>query len=217
MSRMLDFPRRRPWRRPLCAAVLAGIGMLPASGLRAQEKPAVPQEKPVTAAQDKPLPLALDKPLPLAEVARKELERRKALTVPSIVFTAKDVRPAPPRSAAAAVSAPSASASAPGVRLPEEDEEAKQQAAWRERIGAVREELRRNEMFADALQSRINGLGRDFASRDDPYQRAQLGLDREKAIAELARVQADIVKNRARIAEIEEEARRAGIPPGWLR
>ena len=39
---------------------------------------------------------------------------------------------------------------------------------------AAREELRRNEVFADALQSRINALTTDFAAATIPSQRAQI-------------------------------------------
>ena len=66
-------------------------------------------------------------------------------------------------------------------------------------------------------QTRINALTADFAGRDDPFQRAQIGDDRQKAIAELARVTLEIDKATKSIGDIEEEARRAGVPPGWLR
>src|SRR5450756_2400479 len=41
--------------------------------------------------------------------------------------------------------------------------------------------------------------------------------DRQKALAELERVKTEIEKLTKQIADIEEEARRAGVPPGWLR
>ena len=72
-------------------------------------------------------------------------------------------------------------------------------------------------MFAEALQTRINSLSTDFVNRDDPFQRAKIGEDRDKAIAELARVKGDIDRAKKQIEEIEEEARKAGVPPGWLR
>jgi hypothetical protein len=37
------------------------------------------------------------------------------------------------------------------------------------------------------------------------------------AITEQERVKADISKQTKAIAEIEDEARRANVPPGWLR
>ena len=57
----------------------------------------------------------------------------------------------------------------------------------------------------------------DFAGRDDPAQRAQIGSDREKALAELDRVKKEIQDNTKAIADIQEEGRKAGVPAGWLR
>ena len=72
-------------------------------------------------------------------------------------------------------------------------------------------------MFAEALQTRINSLNRDFTSRDNPAQRSQIGRDRTEALSELARVKQDVEKGKQAIADIEEEARKASVPPGWLR
>ena len=67
------------------------------------------------------------------------------------------------------------------------------------------------------MQSRINALTTDFVNRDDPAQRAVIADDRQKAIAELERLARANVDGTKAIADIEEEARRAGVPPGWLR
>ena len=48
-------------------------------------------------------------------------------------------------------------------------------------------------------------------------QRAKIADDRQKALAELARLTLDIDKANKQIADIEEEARKAGVPPGWIR
>ncbi len=158
---------------------------------------------------------------PLGEISRKEQERRKALKAPPAkVLTNADLpraaSPAPPQAPAAAP--PEADrANAPEKPAYKPAEPAKDEAWWRQRMTQAREELRRNEMFAEALQTRINSLTGDFASRDDPYQRAKIGEDRAKAMLELDRVKADVEANRKKIAEIEDEARRASVPPGWLR
>ena len=88
---------------------------------------------------------------------------------------------------------------------------------WRERMDAAREDVRRNQAFAAALQSRINGLTADFSARDDPFQRAQIADDRQKALAELDRVNKAIDEGNKAISGIEEEARRAMVPAGWIR
>ena len=96
-------------------------------------------------------------------------------------------------------------------------EPTKDEAWWKQRIVQAREGVRRNEAFLEALQSRINSLSADFVARDDPYQRAKIGEDRQKALAEMERVTAEIALGKKQIADIEEEARKASVPPGWLR
>jgi hypothetical protein len=94
---------------------------------------------------------------------------------------------------------------------------AKTEKYWHDRMDAAREDVRRNEAFAAALQSRINALTTDFSSRDDPYQRAQIADDRQKALAELDRVHKAVQDGNKTIADIEEEARKAMVPAGWIR
>jgi hypothetical protein len=159
----------------------------------------------------------------LGELALKEQERRKALKVAAgKVVTNHDVpRGTVPAPAAAGSATEAKAAAKPEDTKPEDPakpaEPARDEAWWKARVAQVREELRRNEMFADALQTRINSLTNDFAARDDPYQRARVAEDRSKAVLEMDRVKADLELNRKKIAEIEDEARRAGVPAGWLR
>jgi type IV secretory pathway VirB10-like protein len=174
----------------------------------------------------------------LGELAKKEQERRKAAPPAAKTYTNEDLKkivlppdpadasakpadakgdaskPGDPAAAKSGDAAKAADAAKPGDAKPEP---AKDEAYWRQRISAAREELRRDQSFRDALQSRINGLSADFASRDDPYQRAQIADERQKALAELARVTTEIGDTTKLIGDIEEEARRAGVPPGWLR
>jgi hypothetical protein len=82
---------------------------------------------------------------------------------------------------------------------------------------AARDQLARAQIFADALQTRINVLTADFTARDDPAQRAVIFNDRQKALAELERVKQEIALFTKGIADVQEQARRANVPPGWLR
>jgi hypothetical protein len=77
--------------------------------------------------------------------------------------------------------------------------------------------LDHNHVLADALQSRINALTADFSARDDPAQRALIGVARQKALDELDRLKKSIRSDQKAIADFQEEARRASVPPGWLR
>lgn len=170
-----------------------------------------------------PAGLSAQKP-PLAEVAKKEQERRKAAGDAPKKLTNKDLpesalkpqTPAPPATdPAAGQSAPAAPAA--GTEKAPADGVQKDENWWRGRIVQAREELRRNELFLEALQSRVNGLTTDFVNRDDPAQRAKIGDDRQKALLEMERVKAEIAAGQKQIEAIEEEARKAGVPPGWLR
>jgi hypothetical protein len=159
---------------------------------------------------------------PLGEVARKEQARRKAGKSSEKVLTNKDLppssaKPAPaPPAAAGEPAAAEQKEAAPAQPQPQKDDE-KEEAWWRQRITQARDGLRRSEVFLEALQTRVNVLSADFVNRDDPVQRARIGEDRQKALAEMERVQTEIVQFKKQIEDIEEEARKAGIPPGWIR
>lgn len=166
----------------------------------------------------------------LGDLAKQEAARRKAVKSSGKVLTNDSVttiRSSSPAPTSSAAPAPAATGSAAptgqaDAKKPEDkpkpdvDRKA-QEAAWRQRIEGARAALQRSQMFADALQSQINGLTTDFTSRDDPAQRAVIADNRQKALAELDRVKNEIAQQTKAISEIQEEARRAGVPPGWLR
>lgn len=164
----------------------------------------------------------------LGEVARKEEERRKKVSTPAKVYTNKNLPKSAARPAASTEpgksGAPSGAQKSAGALKPAEAQKSEQPRGeerdeewWRKRITAARTDLQRAEMAAEAFQSRVNALTTDFAARDDPYQRAQIALDRQKTLNELERVKAEVVRLKQVISDIEEEARVAGVPPGWLR
>ena len=161
----------------------------------------------------------------LGEVAKKEAERRKAQQPATKVYTNKDLPPSaqkpttapPPDTQATVVDPVAAATEQKPAEKPAEQKEEKGEAWWRARIAAAREDLRRNEMFAEALQTRINSLSRDFVNRDNPVQRAKIGQDRAEALNELGRVKGELERGKKQIQDIEEEARKLGVPPGWLR
>jgi hypothetical protein len=171
----------------------------------------------------------------LGELAKKEKERRKTAPPAAKVYTNDDLKkiyvpgavtappaadqPAKPGDKDAAKTDDAAKDDAAKTGDATKDKAAPQmgEAEWRARMTGARESLNRLVMFRDALQSQINGLTADFTARDDPYQRAQIADQRQRALAELAQVGKDIEKGRKQIADIEEEARRANIPAGWIR
>jgi hypothetical protein len=167
----------------------------------------------------------------LGELAKKEQERRKSLPTAKKVYTDDDLKkiaaasgiatdqPAKPADGTKGTDpgAPAGDSAKTADKDKDKAEAPPTETQWRARMTGARDTLRRNEMFAEALQSRINGLTADFTARDDPYQRAQIADSRQKALAELDQVKRDIESSKKAITDIEEEARRANVPPGWIR
>ena len=69
----------------------------------------------------------------------------------------------------------------------------------------------------EAIQTRVNALSTDFVNRDDPVQRAAIAAERDKSLAEMDRLKKEIAEHTKKIAAIQQDARRAGAPPGWVR
>ena len=106
----------------------------------------------------------------LDEIARKAAERRKTAEAkpdPPKVYTNDDLKPAsPPASAAPATPAPAPAATGPADKpaaAQKAPEEEKGEKYWRTLMAQAREDLRRNELFREALQTRVNSLSNDFA------------------------------------------------------
>jgi len=161
----------------------------------------------------------------LADVARKEAERRKATKGAAKVYTNKDLVGEPVPSGvstpAAPAPAPPAAGQEPGQAAEDPSKEPespqKDEKYWRQRMTEARDKLAQNEVMQAALESRLNALATDFVNRDDPAQRATISNDRQKAQSQLERTKKDIEGLKKEIADIQDEARKAGVPPGWLR
>jgi hypothetical protein len=166
----------------------------------------------------------------LAEVARQEEARRKEIRNPAKVYTNKDLAIVPPP--AAPVTAPTPSdrpvpppaAEAPdGAKAPPQTPDATDRGAtrdqkyWSGRLQDLQAQLDRDQIYTEALQSRINALTLDLTARDDPAQRAGITRDLQKATDEVDRLKLAMQRTTTAIADLEEEARRASVPPGWLR
>lgn len=159
----------------------------------------------------------------LADVAKKEEERRKEIKTPAKVITNKDLTPVPPSATPPPTATPEPTVQDKDKEAKDKDakdaanEPKKDQAYWAGRKKALQDALDRDQTYAEALQSRINALTTDFVNRDDPIQRSGIERDRNKALAELDRLKDQIQKDKKALDDLDEEARRAGVPPGWLR
>jgi len=171
----------------------------------------------------------------LGDIGKKEEERRKG-TPAGKVYTNQDLKPVPVAAVDSAAQGDSEKAADESKAADDKSKPAKSdktddkaegdktsggavkdQKHWRDRIAAARVALDRDTGYADAMQTRINALTTDFVNRDDPSQRGVIERDRQKALSELERLRKQIDDDKKAISDIEEEARRAGVPAGWLR
>lgn len=172
-------------------------------------------------------------PPSLVEAARAEQARRASIAEKSRVYTNDDLDGGPRLTTAVAPPTDVEAAPADGSKpAPDGSEQANESGAatapgpgaaardaayWRGRLTAAVEARRRAELVAAALQNRVDGLLAEFTARDDPAQRARIEQDRRDALSELERAKAEIDRLAQEAADVREEARRAGVPPGWLR
>ncbi|MDO8680617.1 MAG: hypothetical protein Q7R30_19035, partial [Acidobacteriota bacterium] len=168
----------------------------------------------------------------LADVAKAEELRRKSVKKPAKTYGNGDLKPdtrttvsgaATPATPADTAATPTPGAAAVNIALSPDPgaaaakPAAQDEAFWKDKIATARALLDRTRLFADALQSRINALNTDFVNRDDPAQRSVIEQDRVKALAELERVKKEMTDQTKAIADIQEEARKAGVPAAWVR
>ena len=162
----------------------------------------------------------------LTDVARAEEARRKAVRAPAKVYTNDDLLrpdgtaapPAPAPVAAASAAKPAdAAAKADAAKPDSPDVPKKDEKYWKDRMTVARDTATHDKVLLDALQSRVNALSADFVNTSDPAQRAVVEENRKTALNEMDRLTKDLAKQTKAVEDIQEEARKAGVPPGWLR
>ncbi len=170
---------------------------------------------------------------PLVEVARQERLRREALArqagpdaAPPRVYTDADLvysgrltmrvgDDGPDAGAASEETATEAEAAAPAPAS--ETAATGDERRWRNRMTEARQAVEAAERRAAELQTRVNRLWGDFTARDDPAQRAAIEQERQAALADLENTRAEAEELAQAVVDLRDEARRAGVPPGWLR
>jgi hypothetical protein len=120
--------------------------------------------------------------------------------------------PAPAASAASAGAKADAGAKpggTPGVKAGEE-------AQWRSRMQAAREAVSRTQLQLESMRNRAAQLTAASAAAND-QQRGTYQKQQQDALQEYDKLRADLQKSQKALSDLETEASRAGVPPGWLR
>ncbi|HEY1308386.1 MAG TPA: hypothetical protein VGF24_32780 [Vicinamibacterales bacterium] len=158
----------------------------------------------------------------LDAVAKETEAQRKTIKASGKVYTNDSLKSDPTPSPAPAAPAPTAPAGGPSPSgavgsKTKQPVGAKDEAAWRDRIKTERDALARAEIFAAALQSQINGLYGEFTACQAPPQCSEISARRQNSIAEFDRVKKEVGQHKNAIDDIQEEARKAGVPAAWVR
>jgi hypothetical protein len=152
----------------------------------------------------------------LADIARTEEARRKTIKQTSRVYTDADVAKwrtvtAESQQAAATVTALDANGNPAGeaataAGLPTDE------AGWRARLQSARDGIDRNRLLVNALEQQARTAkaraGDEDGNGEDPNA---------SRAAEIKRLKAEMEAFSRTLANAEEDARQAGVPPGWVR
>ena len=164
----------------------------------------------------------------LADLARAAATARKEGTdKPAVkVYTNKDLPavegPALGQEAAgdrAATNPSSAAPPAPSAQpsSPESPSSERGETYWRERMRPLRERLDRDRALAEDTRRRADAL---MQSADRCFQIGIVCADYNESLRlseQHKAILAELARDERAVFALEEDARRAGVPPGWLR
>lgn len=136
------------------------------------------------------------------------------------IYTNKDLPAAdripPAPSPATPIATPSTPAP-PAASEADVPADPKSEAHWRERMRPLRERLDRARALADDTKRRAEALMR---SADQCFRIGIVCADYTESLRlteEHKTLAADVARAERDVAALEEEARKAGVPPGWVR
>lgn len=183
------------------------------------EPPASPPPSPQPAPSDR-------KRVKLAEAGKRAAARKKAPSPK--VLTNEDLEKA--RDGGAAVSvlavdgvepAPAGSENNPitSSELEPTDTVPRDEATWRQRAEAARMRITDAEAVVRQAEQRLAELRSDVAPEDpmNPFRQQAREAEIKAEMERLDAARAEVAAARQALSDLEEEARRSSIPPGWLR
>ena len=179
----------------------------------------------VSGGQDPPIPF---RRRDLGMCARQEEVRRKDIKAPAKVYTNKDLGPVtesasgtpsapPPAPAAPSETAKADDGKGKGKEKDKDTKDPKDEAYWAGARRNCRTKLETDQTLADALQSRINALTADFAAATIRFSAPASSAIGRRRSSELDRLKKSIADDQKALGDLDEEARKAGVPAGWLR
>ncbi|MBI4456590.1 MAG: hypothetical protein HY644_11915 [Acidobacteria bacterium] len=160
----------------------------------------------------------------LGELARKERERREKAGKASRVIRNEDIKnigngkvtvtsPPPATEEPAAGEVPSMPPAAMPVAAPPLQDE----NYWRSAFKEARLDLKLAQNRGLVLELKVNELRNRFFTESDGSTRTLIEQELNKTLADLQTNQAEITKAEESLKKLEEAARKANVPPAWMR
>jgi hypothetical protein len=165
------------------------------------------------------------------EKAKRDSKRGKSAPAPS--YTDEDLKdPSKPEKKSGEGTASSGGQPEGGTTYGQTTHEAAAEAAnaapsvsagdepvWRQRARDQREAVRSAEKAIEDAQSRLNALmlDRDPTNVGDPNRLQTLEVKRNEARSALEGARLNLAAAQKGLQDLEDEARRNSVPPGWLR
>lgn len=109
---------------------------------------------------------------------------------------------------------------APQGASPSADPRSREEVAWRLRAARAREAVRLAERKVAEARQKAESLVVDvnpIEGTSDPFRQQSLEQQRAQAAGELSEANKALERVQKAWDDLQEEARRAGVPPGWLR
>lgn len=172
----------------------------------------------------------------LGDIARKAQESAPSASKPTrrIVITNESLGRPEPKPSGTSVTISGGSGGKPVVKAPPTPEPApsdepatmpeyrdasgRTEADWRGRAAAVRATVDSTEAALSEARAEARRLENDFyAWSDGNYREKVIRPAWDQARERVIALEDDLSKAKAAVADLEEEARKSGTPPGWLR
>lgn len=159
----------------------------------------------------------------IVKAAKKERERRAKLKI-GRVFTNKDVQefvaknPTPEREGMEPEAQTQTSEEAEATDIEDVNKELEQsEEYWRKRYRGVSGRLHDAEKVVREIQKEVDDLTRAFYTLNDAEQKGFMEYQRTQRLNDLQQAKRELEDARMDMDNLEEEARKAGALPGWLR
>jgi len=170
----------------------------------------------------------------LGEVAkRQEEKKKKSSKPPSKVYTEEDLKKARESgsgtvnvlpeigssSSPAASERPSAREGGPARGENSVDAGPHDESSWRAEAGRRRDAVKVADSRVQMLEAQVAGLRSDMSptNTQDPNRLQNQDRELRQALDNLEAARRELDAARQSLANLDDEARRAGVPPGWVR